>query len=81
MSQQPMAASSSTVPGTQRTVTVYAKAPKFYIESSDQYGNVERRTARGARVCEYGGYVTVLDHDSSVVLGVKSNDVVCFGKV
>ena len=76
-----MAASSNTVPGTQRTVTVYAKAPKFYIESSNQYGNAVRRTARGNRVCEYGGYVTVLDHDHNVVLGVKSNDVVCFGKV
>lgn len=78
MSLQPMA---SSVPGTPRTFTVYAKAPKFYIESSDQYGKVERRTARGARVCEYGGYVAVLDHDNNVILGVKSNDVVCFGKV
>ena len=78
MSLQPMAPS---VPGTPRTFTVYAKAPKFYIESSDQYGKVERRTARGACVCEYGGYVAVLDHDHNVILGVKSNDVVCFGKV
>lgn len=79
MSQQ---ATDSRVAGAvQRTITVYAKPPKFYIESSDQYGNVVRRSARGARVCEYGGYVTVLDHESNVVLGVKSNDVVCFGKV
>lgn len=63
------------------TTVVYAKAPKFYIESTDQYGNGERRTARGARVCEYGGYVAVLDHDHNVVLGVKSNNVICFGKV
>lgn len=66
---------------TQRTITVYAKAPKFFIESTDQYGAVGRRTARGDRVCEYGGYVTVLDHEGKVILGVKSNDVICFGKV
>lgn len=81
MSPQPMAASDNRVSGTQRTITVYAKAPKFYIDSSDRYGTVERRTARGARVCEYGGYVAVLDHDNSVILAVKSNDVICFGKV
>lgn len=64
-----------------RQVVVYKKAPKFYIEASDQYGNAERRTARGSRVCEYGGYVTVLDHADKVVLAVKSNNVICFGKV
>ena len=64
-----------------RQTFVYKKAPKFYIEFYDQYGNGERRTARGSRVCEYGGYVTVLDHDDKVVLAVKINNVICFGKV
>lgn len=79
MSQQP---TDNRVPSVaQRVVTVYTKAPKFFIDATDQYGNVERHTARGHRVAEYGQFVAVFDHESTTVLAVKLSDVVAFGKV